>query len=292
MLPPGLKAIVEEKLAALNGSEVKILSVHSVPGGSINQAARLSTARGNYFVKWNSARLYPGMFSSEKKGLEHLSGCSQLHIPKPLADGNNEETAFLILEFIESGIRVPEFWDLFGRGLAQLHKCSTDYFGLEYDNYIGSLAQSNRKHGSWSEFFIQERLEPQLKKAVDVGKSVKHLVKGFERLYLRLAEIFPPEPSALLHGDLWNGNYMTGNTGKPVIFDPAVYYGHREMDIAMTHLFGGFDREFYQAYQDEYPLEKGWESRADICNLYPLLVHVNLFGGGYVQQVEQVLRKF
>ena len=181
---------------------------------------------------------------------------------------------------------------LFGKQLAQLHQNTNTSFGLEESNYIGSLLQQNNLHNNWIDFFINERLKPQIKLARDNGKIDLSTITKFERLYTKLDEIFPEEPPALLHGDLWSGNFMVDEKGGPVIIDPAVYFGHREMDIAMTKLFGGFNQQLYQSYNEHFPLEKGWEQRVDICNLYPLMVHVNLFGGGYLEQVKSILNKF
>ena len=184
------------------------------------------------------------------------------------------------------------FWENFGRGLAKLHKTTSDYFVLDHNNYIGSLTQSNRKRDNWIDFFVEERLGFQLKLARDSHLIDSGVLSAAEGLFNRLNEIIPKEQSSLLHGDLWSGNFMLGDQGEACLIDPAVYYGHREMDIAMTKLFGGFDHQFYEAYNQEFPMEKGWEQRMDICNLYPLLVHVNLFGGGYVSQLTSILKRF
>jgi len=208
-----------------------------------------------------------------------------------------DNTQYLVLEYItplalgrESGSEI--FWHTFGAQLARMHKHSSKTFGLDHNNYIGSLPQSNNHHSAWSDFFILGRLEPQIKLALDAKRIGSEMVKLFNRLFQRIENIFPPEPPALLHGDLWSGNYMRGKAGEPVLIDPAVYFGHREMDLAMTKLFGGFENEFYQSYQEEFPMEKDWQQRADICNLYPLLVHVNLFGGSYASQISIILSRF
>jgi len=165
-------------------------------------------------------------------------------------------------------------------------------FGLDYNNYIGSLHQQNNLHPTWVDFFINERLQPQIKLARDNNEIDSTTILKFENLYKKLDEVFPKEKPALLHGDLWSGNFMSDEKGESVIMDPTVYYGHREMDIAMAKLFGGFDAEFYSSYNEHYPLENGWEQRINVCNLYPLMVHVNLFGGGYLGQVKSILSKF
>lgn len=271
---------------------VTLISTASVGGGDINEAFLLHTGQGDYFVKKNSASLFPGMFEKEAKGLELLRSAHEIDVPEVIACGEEHDVAFLILKFIESSDKKRGFWEDFGKRLAALHRHTNHFFGLEENNYIGSLHQSNRKHDNWSDFFREERIQPQMKLAFDQGRIDYALVQSFERFYNRLNELFPVEPPALLHGDLWGGNFMVDASGEPVLIDPAVYYGHREMDLAMSQLFGGFGPGFYESYHSHFPLEKGWKQRLDFCNLYPLMVHVNLFGGGYVHSVKSILNKF
>ena len=282
---------IQEVLSLYLNQEVDINNARSVSGGDINNAFRLETNRGCFFVKTNSASRYPRMFEMEALGLGMLRSVNAFTVPKVLAFSEENETSYLFLEWIESTQPEPNFWQNFGKQLAQLHQNTFNGFGLNENNYIGSLPQSNQQNNTWADFFIKERLLAQIKMAVDAGKMDNQTIKQFETLYKELPNIFPEEPPALLHGDLWSGNYMVGNNGEPVIIDPAVYYGHREMDIAMTKLFGGFSSEMYNSYNQQYPLQQGWEDRVAICNLYPLLVHVNLFGGGYLQQVKSILSK-
>jgi fructosamine-3-kinase len=155
---------------------------------------------------------------------------------------------------------------------------------------MGSLKQSNKKHTTWSAFFVEERLKKQVSLSSGYFSTSDHT--AFERLYGRLDKLLPVESPAMLHGDLWGGNYMVASDGKPCLIDPAVYYGHREADIAMTTLFGGFDDSFYTSYDQEYRLEKGWQERLDIFKLYPLLIHLNLFGSGYLESILSILRRF
>jgi len=185
-----------------------------------------------------------------------------------------------------------EFWEKFAKQIANLHRHTSNIFGLDHNNYIGSLNQSNKNHNNWIDFFREERLIFQIKMARDNGKIGNDIINMFDGFFLKLDEIFPVEPPALIHGDLWSGNYMVNKNGEPVIIDPAVYYGNREMDLGMTQLFGGFSAEFYKFYNDFFPLENGWKDRLDYCNLYPLMVHVNLFGGGYIQSVKSILKRF
>jgi fructosamine-3-kinase len=168
-----------------------------------------------------------------------------------------------------------------------MHNNSAAYFGFEGNNYMGSLTQSNKKHDTWSSFFVEERLQPMVKIAFDKRLLNKVDVQNFDRLYSKLHKLFKEEPSSLIHGDLWGGNYLISTDEKPYLIDPAVSYGNREFDIAMTTLFGGFSESFYAAYNESFPLNKGWNERIELWNLYPLLLHLNLFGAGYLEQVRE-----
>jgi len=283
-----LKQILEKHLK----ENVEITNYSYVGGGSINETFRLSTTSGEFFVKKNSASRYPGMFEKEALGINLLAKADEILVPEVLTYGQGKRDSFLILDFIESGNHKPDFWEEFARNLGNLHKHSAEYFGLDHDNYIGSLPQSNKKHIKWNDFFREERLSFQVKLARDSGMIGYTDTKMFDRFYSKLDEIFPEEPPSLIHGDLWGGNYMVNGSGDPVIIDPAVYYGHREMDLGMSKLFGGFDQNFYRNYNEYFPLEKDWEQRLEYCNLYPLMVHVNLFGGSYLNSVKAILSKF
>jgi fructosamine-3-kinase len=286
------ESAVIERLQELCKKTIRLISISPVSGGDINESFYMSTSAGDYFIKINSASRFPQMFEKEASGLNLLTETGEIKVPKHVEFGEKNDVSFLIMDFIRSGSKSRSFWNDFGQKLANLHKHSSNYFGLDYDNYIGSLKQSNKKHKTWSAFFMEERLDVQVKLARNNGQIGKETVMSFDRFYKKLNEIFPFEPSSLLHGDLWGGNYMVDEKGDPVVIDPAIYYGHREMDLGMTKLFGGFDPRFYDAYNQSYPLESGWQKRMDFCNLYPLMVHVNLFGGSYINSVKSILRKF
>lgn len=269
----------------------QLIKHRSVGGGCINNAVQLETDNGTYFIKWNH-KSENDLFITEEKGLSILSEKSVLKIAEVLGGGIHQDKAYLLLEWMESGHASSQFWDDFGSGLAELHRCSSDNFGLDHDNFIGRLPQSNTYHQTWSDFFIQERLIPQLKLASSKNLINEGIRSDFELLFPKLENIVPKESPALLHGDLWSGNFLTGEQSEPVLIDPAVHYGHRETELAFTQMFGGFDRKFYQAYQAHFPLEQGFEDRSEIHNLYPLLVHVNLFGSSYLGGVLQTLKRF
>jgi len=291
-MPDNIKLSIQYLLAEKLGPGLKIEEISELSGGSINEAARIKTNKGIFFAKCNESKKFPGMMAAEVKGLELLRNANAISIPEVIAQKTISNTQYLILEYINGPSTKKDLWEDFGRSLARLHKHSAEKFGLDHPNYIGSLPQNNRQHDKWPEFFILERLEPQIKMAVDGKQISRNVISQFGKLFSSLNTIFSQEKPSLLHGDLWSGNFLTGSNGQPCIIDPAVYYGHREMDIAMTKLFGGFSPGFYEGYLSEFPLEKGWEKRAEVCNLYPLMVHVNLFGGSYVDQVESTLKRY
>ncbi len=268
------------------------LKLTPVSGGDINDAYRLDTNVGPLFLKKNHAHHYPGMFEKEALGLKLLAASGAIRIPEVIWTGEVEDQSFLVLEFIEGAPRKTDFAQQLGSQLAALHSVQADTFGLDYDNYIGSLPQSNKKHTSWSDFMVSERLEPQFEKAYNEGYFHGSDRRAMDRLFEKLDQIFPKEKPSLVHGDLWGGNYMVDERSQPVLIDPAVYFGNREMDIAMMHLFGGFDKEVFYYYNELYPLPEDWAKRIALCDLYPLLVHVNLFGGRYARQVTQNLGLF
>lgn len=280
----------DEIIRAAVASIGEPLSITRLHGGDINDVFKLNISSDSYCIKLNSAKRYPGMFEAEADGLKALSACNTLTVPLPISTGEIDGTSYLIMEYIESGLRSEGAERAMGRGLADLHQITSEAFGWSRSNYIGSLPQFNNSHKTWVEFFIQSRLIPQMDMAQNYLSESDR--KTFDALFAELPDIFPNELPSLLHGDLWGGNWMPTTDEGACIYDPAVYYGHREMDIAMTRLFGGFGPTFYDVYNEVFPLAGGWRERSAICNLYPLLVHVNLFGAGYLSQIRDVLSKF
>jgi fructosamine-3-kinase len=273
------------------GNDIEVSSVSPVAGGCINKTSRVKTNQGDFFVKVNSIE-QQDLFTKEEKGLGLLRKYSSINIPASFDVGTFDGKTYLILEWIENGIQNDDFWHAFGQRLAQQHRISNSKFGLDHDNHIGKLPQTNTEHNNWSDFFIQERLQPQIRLAQNSGVIDHGVLDKFELLFSKLSSLIPNEPPALLHGDLWSGNFLCGLGSVPFIFDPAVYFGHRETEMAFTSLFGGFDPKFYDAYSEVFPLAPGFDSRIDIHNLYPLLVHVNLFGPSYLGGIIQTLNKF
>lgn len=261
-------------------------------GGDINEACLLNYGEKKFFVKTNSARKYPQMFEMEAKGLEILAQKTNFEIPTVLAAGEYDDIGYLLLEYIKQGDKKSNFWYSFGEALAGMHGESAKHFGLDHHNYIGKLHQSNNYQNSWPEFFAKERVEPQFEMAFNNGYFQSADSKLVERFLAQTEKLIPAEKPALVHGDLWNGNFLNSPTGHPVLIDPAIYYGHREMDIAMMHLFGGFTDELFQKYQELMPLEQGWKERLEFHNIYPILVHANLFGGGYPDRARRIMKRY
>lgn len=269
-----------------------ITNTQKLRGGDINEAYRLETATTSFFLKYNQYPQGYEMLRTEALGLQELTATKAIPIPIVYGFGNVEGYYFLLLEDW-SGYKADNgFWPSFGRALASLHKHSALQFGLSYTNYIASLQQSNTSQEDWPTFYWRARLEPLVRTAVNANLLSKADSLAFDQLATQLDQLFPSAPPALLHGDLWSGNYLISPTGQAGLIDPAIYYGHREMDLAMTRLFGGFSTDFYAAYNEFFPLEKEWEDRLALCQLYPLLVHIHLFGGSYVQAVREVLKRY
>jgi|AntRauTorckE6833_2_1112554.scaffolds.fasta_scaffold01157_3 fructosamine-3-kinase len=292
MIPEPLRSSIESYLREFHNKTVKVTGQQTIGGGSINDAWRLDTETGPFFLKYNNAGKFPAMFEKEARGLELLASAGAIKVPEVIHYDSTGIDAYLLLEYLEPGVIKDGFWEQFGQELAMLHRNSNDYFGLDHDNYMGSLYQYNSPHHDWPGFFVEQRLEKQVAMAKNDGAIGSGDVALFDKLYPRLDTFFPQEAPALVHGDLWSGNFMAVSTGKAAIIDPAAYYGHREVDIAMSTLFGSFSNAFYTAYNEAYPMEQGWQERLDIYNLYPLMVHVNLFGGGYMASVKRILKRF
>lgn len=268
-----------------------VTSFQSIAGGCINNAVKIITTIGPYFLKWNKSSLHE-MFKTESRGLAQLAELSPILSPEVIGLGVIDEKSYLLTSWIEKGTPSSNFWKDFGRSLAIQHKESSPLFGLDHNNFIGSLVQSNNQHAKWADFFINERLIPQINLATSSNLIDSKIQSKFEILFPKLEDLIPNESPSFLHGDLWSGNYMISNEGNAAIFDPSVHFGHREIELAFTHLFGGFAPDFYRYYHDEFPLEAGFDDRIEIHNLYPLLVHVNLFGSSYLSGIIQTLNRF
>jgi fructosamine-3-kinase len=269
--------------------EFRLKAVESIGGGCINSAYRLVGQSHSFFVKLNRADKLD-MFEAEAEGLQELIAANAIRVPQPICVGSDDDRAWLVMEYFEPGAGNGVSAEVFGRQLARMHRVTAPEFGWQRDNTIGSTPQINTRSHDWLLFWHDYRLGFQLWLAGRHGASHKLIQKG-EALQAQMGGLFDgyrPEAS-ILHGDLWSGNYAITREGEPVIFDPAVYYGDRETDLAMTELFGGFPARFYAAYNEVWPLDSGYEVRKNFYNLYHILNHFNLFGGGYAGQAERMI---
>ena len=272
--------VIRETITRETGQE-PIGPPRSIGGGCINEAFRL----GEYFIKTNTpARI--DMFEMELLGLNALRDIGTVKVPRPICSGVAHDRSFLVLEFLVLSGSSSQAQELLGRQLAELHRTTTDHFGWSRDNYIGTTSQPNTPSDSWVDFLRESRLGHMVRLAGECGFSFRGADTLLDNLDCFFGE--PPLPS-LLHGDLWGGNAAVLTDGVPVVFDPAVYYGDREADLAMTQLFGGFNSSFYRAYQEAWPLPPGHELRTDLYNLYHILNHSILFGGSYARQAQSMI---
>lgn len=289
--PPESIPALAIALAQCTGRRVEPGPAERIGGGGISECVRWNADGGALFVKTGPADGFE-MFVAEADGLRELASASALRVPRVLGVGTAPGLAFLALEWIEFGRASSRTESTLGCALARLHRVTAPHFGWHRNNTIGATAQHNDWTDDWPRFFARHRLGFQLELAARQGQDVRLIDRG-RLLCERLAAFFDGHrpPPSLLHGDLWGGNWAADASGEPVIYDPAVYYGDREADLAMTRLFGGFGRGFYQAYESEWPLDPGASQRVDLYNLYHVLNHLNLFGGGYGAQAEAMIER-
>lgn len=263
----------------------------TLSGGSINQVYRVVTQSGKqYCCKLNDASKFPQLFASEAAGLQQLS--TYIHVPQVMGLAICGDQQMLLMEWIETSAPNAAFWENFGEALARLHQVKNKQFGWHQNNYMGALPQTNPLADDWCSFFANNRLLPLGKQSMQLGLLAAKEWDALQSLCSRLHLFFPKEEPCLVHGDLWSGNFLCGKIGNPVLIDPATYYGIPAMDLAMTTLFGGFAPAFYEAYNYHNPLPANHREQWDICNLYPLLVHLVLFGSTYHRQVASLLRLY
>ncbi len=268
-----------------------IRSARSVGGGCIANAQKLETISGKeYFLK-SYSETGSDILRNEANGLKELAKADSIRVPEVIFHDDD----ILLLEFIRTGSRRTDFSEIFGRQFADMHRFTADRFGFFENNFIGATPQINAHlSDNWAEFYWEHRLLYQFKLAEHNGYVNESFRNSFTSLESRIPKLLDgtEEPPSLLHGDLWSGNYMVDDQGNPVLIDPAVYYGHREADLGMTRLFGGFDNHFYAAYNELFPLPAGWESRIDLYKLYHVLNHLNLFGTSYYSHAVSIVKSY
>lgn len=271
----------------------KITQIMSVSGGDISSAYCLHTSTNRFFCKVNQSEYAPTMFITEQLGLAEISATKTIKVPLVIDTGQYKTYSYILMEYIESKNPSSKDMEVLGSQLAALHKSKTEEpFGWKQDNFIGSLPQSNKHRHNWIQFYVRERLIPQLKLARNKDFLSSNEIPKEEQLLKGCEKIVPLVKPSLIHGDLWSGNYMIRYDGTPYLIDPAVYVGHYEVDLAMTQLFGGFSSSFYKAHEAALPLENLYNERKDIYQLYYLLVHLNLFGSSYYVSVNQILKRY
>ena len=282
-----LKKVVSSLLAE------PIQSLSAVAGGDICNAFRVITQNGKHLFIKTHPHPPPEFFEAESRGLAKLQNTKTLAVPTIRAVISEPELKALILEWVEPGPMQPHTSEDFGHGLAMLHRSPAPYFGFETDNYIGTLKQPNAVSQNWIEFFSRYRISPQIKLAESNGYLPKSIRSDLDVLLQRLPKLIDAsEPPSPLHGDLWGGNRLIDTSGNSWLIDPAFYFGNREVDLAMMRLFGGFDQVVFDAYAEAFPLSAGWRERIELYQLYPMLVHLNLFGTGYLGSVANIVRRY
>ena len=283
--------LISEQISVASGQIFNIITIQALNGGDINLAFRLTDTKKQYFIKLNKVELVE-MFYAEYLGLKEIAETQTVKVPIPLITGTAGQHSFLVMEHLPLQRPTQQSARILGEQLAHLHLLIQPYFGWHRANTIGYTAQNNPPHDNWCIFWREQRLSKQLKLAAKNG-YLGNLQRLGELVLINIETFFNhyrPRAS-LLHGDLWAGNWSTDESGIPVIFDPACYYGDRETDLAMTELFGGFSQDFYSAYQEIWPLDEGYRYRKPLYNLYHILNHLNLFGSHYLIQAENTMLK-
>ena len=278
---------IARTISQATGQEFAIANTNSVSGGCINQGYKISSDKAEYFVKLNDASEVE-MFIAEAMGLKQMYATETITVPQPICYGTVDSSSYIVLQWLDLGRGSDRSYREMGRQLAAMHRQGTaEHFGWERNNTIGSTPQINTQNDNWADFFAEQRIGYQLKLVKRRGGSFPDTNKVVEAVRDKLTNRQPE--ASLVHGDLWSGNAAIASDGSPVILDPATYYGDRETDLAMTELFGGFPAAFYQGYNEAWQLDSGYQQRKSIYNLYHVLNHFNLFGGGYANQAQRII---
>lgn len=283
-----LPELIHQFLNSYHQKTVKLIS--AVGGGSINETYRYSVDHHEFFIKYNNQ--VEGVIEKEVEGLKAISSLNAISTPEVIVFDKIAGYELVVLPFISEGLKTSKAWENFGRQLAQMHAQPAPFFGWHQNNFIGSLSQANIKTYHFIDFFVHQRLKPQIELAQNQQYLTAQELNQFEKLFEKLKDILPDSQPSLVHGDLWSGNFIIGEQDAPYLIDPSIHYNYRETDIAFTHLFGAFDSKFYEAYNQHFPLAPGFQERIALYNIYPLLVHLNLFGPGYYHAVMNNLKYY
>jgi fructosamine-3-kinase len=280
---------IAQAISHHTGQKFVIANTKPISGGCINQGYQVNSLDKTYFVKLNDASQVE-MFAAEALGLQQIKATQTITVPQPICWGTADNSSYIVLQWLDLGTSSNSSWTMLGQQLAAMHRAVTNHgFGWSRNNTIGSTPQINSWMDNWADFFAEQRIGYQLKLAQRRGGSFPETNRVVDGVREQLADWQPQ--ASLLHGDLWSGNAAISRDGAPIIFDPATYYGDRETDLAMTELFGGFPPAFYQGYNEAWSLDRGYSNRKSIYNLYHVLNHFNLFGGGYANQAKTIIQK-
>ncbi|MEM1136643.1 MAG: fructosamine kinase family protein [Bacteroidota bacterium] len=284
---------LEKVLLIATGMPSAVKNLQFISGGFVNQAVSIDTDVGKFFVKFNESQP-ESMFSAEASGLNFLREKLQhvAVIPEVIYFGEILGRHVMVLEYIQDRIEKPIYWKNLGETIATLHHISHHKAGLHFHNFAGPLAQNNLENSNWSTFFFEKRLNVQFGLAFYNELITKSYLKQLELLQPIFEKLYEKEPFSLLHGDFWKGNVFPAKNNQPCLFDPAIYFGHREVDIATAGLFGGFDETFFESYQNAFPFLPGSKERMEIYSLYPLMLYVNLYGTSYMSRIDKILGKY
>ena len=287
------QAAIQKKFKELFPTNTNAIHLCSVGGGCINESYNIRLRDKQFFCKINSASNFPHLFETEAYGLKLIALQNIIKVPEVIGCYEFDQYQMLVLEWIDEGPRTEAFWKKFGEQLSALHQVSNDFFGLKEDNYMGSIVQCNKPADNWIDFFIGQRLQPLIEQCLFKKLLSPNHQSQFEKLYRQLPSTFDKEQKpALVHGDLWSGNFMCNKNSEPVLIDTAVYFGHPAVDMAMTTLFGGFHPAFYESYHYHNPFPSNFKEQWEVYNLYPLLIHLVLFGSGYLSQIEAIVGRY
>ncbi len=284
--------LLQGALEKVLGKQAQLYGFHHIGGGEVNQFYKALTDFGVYFLKVHESNLYPKLFQREHLGLQTIQKTNTIKVNHAigLCEVNNYD--FLVFDYLEPVPPKSDYWSILGLQLANMHKQSSRSFGFVEDNFIGVLPQLNHRNSNWGQFYVKNRLIPNVRRAADLMLIDPPLVQKFEQFFKLVEFAFPEEEPSLVHGNLWKENVLIGTDGSPILSNPSVYYGHREMDIAMTRMVGSFPTAFYKAYNETYPLQDDWEIRLEFSQMYYALVNLNAYGFPYLNEIKQRLNRW
>ncbi len=286
------KTIIQTAFETLFGKTAQIYGIHHIGGGEINQNYKILSDFGVFFVKVQKIDGLPKLFEKEQLALRIIRKTNSIAAVNPIGIVEVKNKKVFFLDFVESSPKSSNYWGDFGSAIAKMHQNSSNFFGFEEDNYLGTYLQKNKQANHWGSFFIKNRLMPAVKDAASKMLLGSNHLKSFEKFYELAEFIFTQEQPSLLHGNLWHHHVLTGLDGNAMLCNPSSYYGQREMDLAMTKMSSGFDKQFYEAYEAEFPLKADWEVRVDFCQMYYDLVNLNHYGLPYLSNIENRLNKW